>query len=90
MAAAFPTGEYENRPTCLRLFAHVQAAQKNRPKGDGQDEWATLLYNGGWCALLQGRYDVAEEMADSARKARKKKLGTEDLATLDKYRWLRR
>ncbi len=26
------------------------------------DEWATLLYNGGWNALSQGRYDVAEQM----------------------------
>ncbi len=82
MAAAFPTGQYENWPTCLRLFAHVQAALEYRPKGDGQDKWATLLYNGGWYALSQGRYDVAEQMADKARKAREKRLGMEDPATL--------
>ncbi len=75
MAAVFPTGHYENWPTCLRLFAHVQVALDYRPEGDGQDAWATLLYNGGWYALSQGRYNVAEQMADSARKAQKKRLG---------------
>ncbi len=83
MAAAFPTGEYENWPTCLRLFAHAQAALKCPPEGDGQEEWAMILYRGGRYALLQGRYEVAEQMAIKAWETRKKILGTEDLVTLE-------
>jgi hypothetical protein len=44
--------------------------------------WATLLYNGGWYAWLQGRYDVAERMAGKARRSRERRLGREDLDTL--------
>ncbi|KAH8894307.1 TPR-like protein [Thozetella sp. PMI_491] len=82
MAAAFPIGQYENWPVCQALFTHVQAALQYRPKDEWLDQWATLLYNGGWYAWLQGRYDIAERMAGMARKAREKRLGKEDRATL--------
>ncbi len=79
MAAAFPNGQYENWPICVRLFSHVQAALEYQPKGGGQRKWATLLHKGGWYALSHGRYDIAEQMAGKAQRARKKILGTGDL-----------
>jgi hypothetical protein len=82
MAASFPTGEYENWATCRGLFAHVQVALGYRPSEDTLETWATLLYNGGWYAWLQGRYDVAQNMLCKVRKVREKKLGEEDVATL--------
>ncbi len=59
----------------------------NRPKGDGQDEWATLFIQ--WRAgmpLHRGRHDVAG--ADKGRrsgKLGKGYWGTEDPANACKY-----
>ncbi|KAK0747265.1 hypothetical protein B0T21DRAFT_397714 [Apiosordaria backusii] len=83
MAAAFPTGEYENWTICQSLFAHVQVVLGYRPSENMDEIWATLLYNGGWFAWLQGRYEVAQQMVGKARRAREKRLGKEDAATLD-------
>ena len=82
IAASFPIGEYENWTACERLFAHVQVVIGYRPSEETVETWATLLYNGGWYAWLQGRYETAEQILGKARKAREKKLGVEDLATL--------
>jgi tetratricopeptide (TPR) repeat protein len=83
MAASFPTGEYENWAVCRSLFAHVQVALSYRPSENTAETWAKLLYRGGWYALSQGRYDVAQQMAGKARKVYEKKLGKEDDATLE-------
>ncbi|KAK0744820.1 hypothetical protein B0T21DRAFT_380952 [Apiosordaria backusii] len=83
MAAAFPTGEYENWTICQSLFAHVQVVLGYRPSENMDEIWATLLYNGGWFAWLQGRYEVAQQMVGKARRVREKRLGKEDAATLD-------
>ncbi|KAK4237112.1 kinesin light chain [Achaetomium macrosporum] len=82
LAASFPTREYENWATCRSLFAHVQVVLGYRPSEEMIETWATLLYNGGGYAWLQGRYDVAQRMLGKARKAREKVLGEEDAATL--------
>jgi tetratricopeptide (TPR) repeat protein len=83
MAASFPTGDYSNWTTCQRLFPHVERAMDYRPAEDKLGEaWATLLYRGGWYAELQGRYDVAEQMARKSRRSREKILGKEDERTL--------
>src|SRR5205814_9630993 len=83
MAASFPTGDYSNWATWQRRFAHVEAAVECRPaEGNVQEAWATLLYNGGFYAWLQGRYGVAERMVRKARKTREKRLGRENEATL--------
>ncbi|KAH8894405.1 hypothetical protein GQ53DRAFT_604319, partial [Thozetella sp. PMI_491] len=82
MAAAFPTGEYENWATCGLLFSHVQAALHHQVKGDSLEAWATLLHNGGWYAWLQGKYDMAEPMVRKAWRAREKRLGKEGIVTL--------
>ncbi|KAL7946163.1 P-loop containing nucleoside triphosphate hydrolase protein [Trichoderma barbatum] len=82
MAASFPTGKYENWAICQDLFAHVQVALDYRPNENRLEEWATLCYNGAVYARLQGRYDIAEQMANEARKAREKKLGKDNTLTL--------
>ncbi|KAK4119841.1 TPR-like protein, partial [Parathielavia appendiculata] len=82
MAASFPTGEYENWATCRGLFAHVQVVLGYRPSGEMIETWAELLYNGGWYAWSQGRYDIAEPMLRKAEEACGKMLGKESLATL--------
>ena len=82
MTVSFPTGLYENWAICQRLFAHVQVVLKYTPAKDMMEEWATLLYRGGWYAWSQGRYDIAEQMASKSRKALTRKLGGEDAATL--------
>ncbi|KXX76355.1 Kinesin light chain [Madurella mycetomatis] len=82
MAALFPTGEYKNWATCRSLFAHVQVALDYHPSKDTAERWATLLHNGGWYAWSQGRYNIAQQMLDEARKTREKRLGRKDIATL--------
>ncbi|KAK3340124.1 P-loop containing nucleoside triphosphate hydrolase protein, partial [Neurospora tetraspora] len=83
IAALFPPGDYSNWATCQRLFPHVERAVDYRPVESKLEEaWATLLYNGGWHAELQGRYDVAEQMARKSRRSRKEILGREDERTL--------
>ncbi|KAK4182110.1 hypothetical protein QBC35DRAFT_536685 [Podospora australis] len=81
-AESFPPGEYQNWGKCQGLFAHVQVALDYRPDENTAERWATLLHNGGWYAWSQGRYDIAEQMADKAREVREKKLGKGDLVTL--------
>ncbi|WPJ65269.1 hypothetical protein SMAC4_13900 [Sordaria macrospora] len=79
IAALFPPGGYSNWATCQRLFPHVEKAVDYRPVESKLEEaWATLLYNGGWYAELQGRYEVAEKMARKSMRSRKKILGRED------------
>ncbi len=60
MVAAFPRGDYSNWATCWQLFAYVEAAVDHRPVEERIEEWASLMYNGGWYAYLQGRYEVVE------------------------------
>ncbi|KAI7768306.1 hypothetical protein LZL87_013926 [Fusarium oxysporum] len=84
MARSFPRGEYENWTQCQTIFAHVEAASEYRPSGDNLKEvWSGLLYNGGWYALLQGRYSVAEQMVSKATGALQKILGDKHEKTLD-------
>ncbi|WPJ65283.1 hypothetical protein SMAC4_13902 [Sordaria macrospora] len=79
IAALFPPGGYSNWATCQRLFPHVEKAVDYRPVESKLEEaWATLLYNGGWYAELQGRYEVAEKMAHKSMRSRKEILGRED------------
>ncbi|KAK4205903.1 kinesin light chain, partial [Rhypophila decipiens] len=83
MAMSFPTGDYSNWAICRRLFVHAEKAMGYRPTdGETEEVWARLLYNGGRYAWLQGRYYVAERMVSKARKAREKRLGSEDNASL--------
>ncbi|KAH8890021.1 hypothetical protein GQ53DRAFT_766445 [Thozetella sp. PMI_491] len=48
-------------PDAANLFPRFSALSY-RPKDDGLEEWATLLYNGGWYMWLQGKYEMAEQM----------------------------
>jgi tetratricopeptide (TPR) repeat protein len=83
IAASFPTGDYSNWTACQRLFPHVERAMDYRPaEAKLEEAWAMLLYRGGWYAQLQGRYDVAEQMARKSRRSREKMLGKEDERTL--------
>ncbi|KAK3985963.1 kinesin light chain [Cladorrhinum sp. PSN332] len=83
ISTSFPTGEYENWALCRSLFAHVQVALGYRPSENMAERWAKLLHNGGWYAWSQGGYEVAQQMVGKARRVREKRLGKEDVATLD-------
>lgn len=82
LSESFPTGDCENQEACRELFAHVQVALGNKPKGRSLSEWATLCHNGGAYARFQGRYDIAERMASEAMETRKKIIGEDDNKTL--------
>ncbi|KAK3984480.1 kinesin light chain [Cladorrhinum sp. PSN332] len=79
---SFPAGHYENWALCQSLFAYVQVALGYRPSENAAEGWAMILYNGGWYAWSQGRYEVAQQMLGKARRVREKRLGKEDVATL--------
>lgn len=65
IVAAFPLPDYQNWETCKRLFPHINV---NTPVGKGMEmKWASLMESGGYYALQQGRYDVAEQMVNTAR-----------------------
>ncbi|EJT67983.1 hypothetical protein GGTG_14440 [Gaeumannomyces tritici R3-111a-1] len=81
MAAAFPTGDYSNWEQCRQLFAHVKAAADHGPVEE-TEEWANPMYNGGWYALSQGQYEVAERMVSKAQRSYEKRLGRDDKRTL--------
>ncbi|TLD09815.1 hypothetical protein PspLS_11627 [Pyricularia sp. CBS 133598] len=84
IAGDFPTGHYNNWPTCQTLFAHVEKAISQRPQNDQPlQKWATVLYNGSWYAKEQGRYSLAATMAKKSREARQITLGNSHELTLD-------
>ncbi|RFU77459.1 hypothetical protein TARUN_4762 [Trichoderma arundinaceum] len=70
LAAEFPTSTYSNWETCEELLAHVQVAASYQPSHHVLAEWATLLYNGGRYARLQGNYEVAKQMANKSIQGR--------------------
>uniref|UniRef100_A0A4E9E9F7 Uncharacterized protein n=1 Tax=Gibberella zeae TaxID=5518 RepID=A0A4E9E9F7_GIBZA len=83
MARAFPNGDYENWKVCRALFAHVEAAAEYWPKDEHlRKTWADLLHNGGWYALLQGRYATAELMSSQAMRNREEIMGKDHEGTL--------
>ncbi|CZR51282.1 related to kinesin light chain [Phialocephala subalpina] len=83
LCAEFPTGKYENWAKCGALFPHVQLALAQQPEGDDSlREWALLLYNAAWYALLRGSSSDAEKMSVKSMKVTKKQLGQDDKETL--------
>ncbi|KAL6890819.1 hypothetical protein GGI43DRAFT_425308 [Trichoderma evansii] len=70
LAAKFPRSPLSNLSTCQELFAHVQEAAKYHPSGNVSEDWATILYNGGRYARLQGDYDTAKQMSNKISKFR--------------------
>jgi hypothetical protein len=83
LCVEFPTGKYENWAKCGALFPHVQLALAQQPDGDDSlIEWALLLYNAAWYALLRGNYSDAEKMSVKAMKVRTKQLGPDNNETL--------
>ncbi|USP72879.1 TPR domain protein [Curvularia clavata] len=84
LCAAFPTGEYENWPTCQALYAHAKSAMAQQPEEKSLlVEWATLLYRASWYAYEKGNAAEAETLALQSMKARKKVLGREHENTLE-------
>ncbi|KAL6787041.1 TPR-like protein [Trichoderma sp. SZMC 28012] len=82
MAVSFPKPKYENRAICQALFAHVQAALDYRPNEDTLKQWATLCYKGGCYAYDQGKYNIAEEMANKSKKSCERQYGKDGNSTL--------
>ncbi|KAK4083834.1 transcriptional regulator family: GATA type zinc finger [Trichoderma aggressivum f. europaeum] len=70
LAMVFPRSIYPSWTTCEELFAHVQAAASYQPAHDLLEDFANLLHNGGRFARLQGRYEVAMQLAEQALIAR--------------------
>ncbi|KAH8723891.1 hypothetical protein GQ44DRAFT_773477 [Phaeosphaeriaceae sp. PMI808] len=83
LSAAFPTGEYENWPTCQALFAHAKSAIEQQPEEKSSlATWATLLYRAAWYAERIGNIADAVTLAEKSLKAREKVLGLENENTL--------
>lgn len=72
LAMAFPRSIYPSWETCEELFAHVQAAASYQPVHDLLEDFANLLHNGGRFARLQGRYEIAMQLAQQALIARQR------------------
>lgn len=68
----FPRSIYSSWATWEELFAHVQAAANYQPPYHLLEDFADLLHNGGRFARLQGRYEVAMQLAEQALTARQK------------------
>lgn len=68
--------------TRRQLFAHVETAAHHGPGEERMEEWARLMFNGGWYAWSQGKYEMAKRMVCKAWRSRKKKLGKDDQKTL--------
>jgi tetratricopeptide (TPR) repeat protein len=83
MAGVFPTGEYSNWAKCRQLFAHVEVAAEYKPSKERVEEWANLMYNGSWYAQLQGRYKIAEQMANKALRSYENIFGEDNSWTVD-------
>jgi tetratricopeptide (TPR) repeat protein len=82
MTVAFPTGDYGNWAKCRQLFAHVEVAAEYKLGKEKIEEWASLMYNGSWYAQSQGRYKVAEQMANKALRSYKNFFGEDNSKTL--------
>lgn len=82
MASLFPTWDYKNWATCQALFTHIQLAINYRPTENTVEEWASLCHRGGSYAWQQGKYDIAERMLEKAKKTYSKRLGKDDVASL--------
>ncbi|PNP46426.1 hypothetical protein THARTR1_10748 [Trichoderma harzianum] len=72
LAMNFPRSIYSSWETCEELFAHVQAAASNQPGQNLLEDFANLLHNGGRFARLQGRYEIAMQLAEQALAARQR------------------
>lgn len=72
LAAEFPRSPLSSRSICQELFAHVREAAKYYPGDSALEDWATLLYNGGRYARLQGDYETAKQMSSRVSEARQK------------------
>ncbi|PTB49495.1 hypothetical protein M431DRAFT_97621, partial [Trichoderma harzianum CBS 226.95] len=81
LAMVFPKSIYSSWATCEELFAHVQAAANYQPVHRLLEDFANLLHNGGRFARLQGRYEIAMQLAEQALTARQK-AETDDTKTL--------
>ena len=83
LSEAFPTGEYENWPTCQVLFAHAKSAVEQQPQENSSlAEWATLLYHAAWYSEMVGNITDAITLSEISMKARKKVLGLKHEDTL--------
>lgn len=84
LCEAFPTGEYENWPTCEPLFAHAQSAAEQRPESESSlEDWATLLFRTAWYTWRKGNVAATKELAVKSMIAHQKLLGRENGHTLN-------
>ncbi|KAF7507656.1 hypothetical protein GJ744_010209 [Endocarpon pusillum] len=80
---AFPPGYYKNWVICQSLFAHVEAAETQRPQAEESlKEWAVILHNAGSYARAKGNYITAERLLRKAIEAKEEVLGMEEPSAL--------
>lgn len=80
---AFPTGEFENWPTCQLLLPRVQPLLSEEPTdAEEAERWTQILHNPSSYAWCQGLYSEAMRMAQSSISARISTLGREHTDTL--------
>ena len=76
MSEAFPEDPYENLAKCMELFPHAEIAMHYRPVDVQQGEYyGTVIRNAGLYAKATERYDVAENMINSALSCCRETLG---------------
>lgn len=81
LAMVFPRNIYSNWATCEELFAHVQVVAKYQLVYNLIEDFSNLLHNGGRFARLQGRYEIAMQLAEQALTVRQT-AGKDDTKTL--------
>jgi hypothetical protein len=76
--------EPKDWPTCHILFPHLQASIASRPEAHhALENWASVLYKGGWYANEMENSEIAKEMLGHALKAAKDTVGADDTTTLN-------
>ena len=78
----FPSGVFENWPTCQKLLPHTESILKEVPSKEGLEDWTDLVTNVAWYMWKKGSYKTAEEMSRKAVDLMGKIRGQEAPATL--------
>ncbi|KAI1302224.1 P-loop containing nucleoside triphosphate hydrolase protein [Xylaria venustula] len=83
IAEVFPLPQLSNWDTCDKLYPHAERAIHYKPaEKELLDEWALIMYKGGWYSRDQGKYSTAEMMMKKALNACKAQRGEEHGNTL--------
>jgi hypothetical protein len=80
---SFPTGQFENWEVCRTLFPHAKSAQGQKPGSSSSlREWARVMYNAAWYALVHGEQIDTLGLATVSMEVNTQQLGAESEAAL--------